>query len=149
MIEFDPNATVLIPLRVDKNTPDEKLPLLECRVMSRRKMARYNAIIDRAKATPDIEQASRVCDEALMLAIVDWRNIFDEEGKPVKFSRENLDVFTDAQIYLVAITLPGALSYSEIDAKKSHSPPPAPGATSAPGATAKSADAPPAAASQP
>jgi hypothetical protein len=119
MISYDPNETVLIPLADKPGVPDSELPALECRVLSRREKKQYDRILEQRAQAKTEDEVSNLVIDALMISVVGWQNITDRDGKPVDFSRENFDVFSDMQLYKIAINLPARLSTSEVDQKKS------------------------------
>lgn len=124
MIGFDPEDRVEFCLKADEGKPPETRPTFISRLLSVRQVQRISALYAQAcvKGTTD-EKANALLDQAILMGITGWRNVTDDEGKPLEFSHpEALSAaFTeDAKIWFV-LQYPGRITLSEIDLKKSKS----------------------------
>lgn len=103
-LALDPEATFELVLESDKDKPEGEQPTFICRYVNNRnwrQLAHVADNLEQIKQTTDgIEELLDTMEEALLLSLVDWRNMVDPQtGKEIPFAADNLgDVLTVAEI---------------------------------------------------
>lgn len=128
----DPDATARYWLKSDASKPEESRPTFYFRFITRRQRTQIVDLLTRANATASDAECFSLLGQAILLGLKGWKNILDESGQTIEFSKENWDApLTSREIWEMAIDYPAAVSLAEADKKKSDSQSPADGVPSA------------------
>lgn len=116
----EPGLRYEIWLDFDESKPIETRPIFICRALSMRDQAAIaNAQHSLAETSSTQELNERVID-TLCLCVVGWKNMTDQTGASIEFSREALcEVLNFAEAYELMRKSVRACQISEEDKKKS------------------------------
>jgi hypothetical protein len=112
-IALDSNETVDVVLKLEEHLPEGQRPSFTCRYMTCRQTIQYQKALEKAYEEKDDAKASALLDDALLIAVVGWKNI------AVAFSKDTFDdVLTPAEKWELASKIPASVRLTELDKKK-------------------------------
>lgn len=98
-VSDDPNARVLYVLSTDAKKPKDSRPVFVCKPLTRRQSREKRQRLEKAREATTVDAAYDLYLDVIMDGVTDWRNVNGPDGKPIPFTRDNVeDRLSDAEL---------------------------------------------------
>jgi hypothetical protein len=96
----DPNQTFEYVLVSDRQMPVEKRPVFFIKYLTTRQWRHLMEFREKIKTLTTSQEITELAIEIVKPNIMGWRNIFDSQGQPIKFSADKIeDVLSNEDFY--------------------------------------------------